>query len=280
MQITWSTFPKFFRHLSAPQLAAMVREVGLDTTNAVIRDGYWSSKTDLAESLPAFCRTMADEGLKVEFCTAGFMPHEIQEDEGLLAVMAEAGIREFRMGYFQWDTSHTPAACLDEAKRQMEGLARQCERHGLRAVYQVHHGTLIPSAWAAWELVRDLPAEHVGVMLDPGNQTQEGWEAPKRSAHLLGKHLVSVGIKDGGVYRDGDKTGLKKGWRKTLGVTLNEGMVDWYDVARALKSVDFAGTFVYMPFYDQGDPAAMAAKLKDEVAYLRDVIAAVEAEEA
>jgi hypothetical protein len=44
---------------------------------------------------------------------------------------------------------------------------------------------------------------------------------------------------------------------------------------RALAAIDFAGTFVFMPFYDENDPDTMTKKLKREVEYLRNIVAAV-----
>lgn len=278
MDITWSVFPKFYSHLSIEQLADLIHHVGLDTTNVVIRDGFWVTKANIRQELPAFVKRMDALGLKIAFSTAGFMLEDVLADDTPLAALAECGVKQFRMGYFKWNKGQSPAESMDDGRRQMAQLAELCARHDLRAVYQVHHGTLIHNAWAAWQLVHDLPAENVGVMLDPGNQVNEGWDHWMTAVHLMGPHLAAMGIKDGGVYRDGDLTGEKKGWYARLGVTLQEGRVNWYDVARALKSVHFAGTFVFMPFYDKDGIDVMTAKLKAEVSYLRDVIATVEKE--
>ena len=58
MNATFSLFPKFYKHLSAEQLAELVREVGLDTTNLVVREGYWADPYNLAadRSETAFAR--------------------------------------------------------------------------------------------------------------------------------------------------------------------------------------------------------------------------------
>ena len=279
MNIRWSIFPKFYRHLSPEQLAALVREVGLDTTNLVIRDGYWVTRAKLMAELPGFLETLRGEGLRVQFATAGFEPDEIESDPAPLRFLAEHGITEFRMGYFRAGGREVRAA-LDAARRRMETIATLCERANIRCVYQVHHGTLIPNASAAYPLVKDLDPRFVGVELDPGNQTFEGWENWDRSAHLLGKYLVALGVKDSTLSRDPAKAAQpNKGWTRRW-CPLDEGVVNWYDVVRALRAADFGGTFVFMPFYDENDPAAMTTKLKREVAYLRRVVAEVEATKA
>jgi sugar phosphate isomerase/epimerase len=274
MQLTYSVFPKFLQSLSAPELASAVREAGLDTTNLVIRDGYWVSKAALAAQLPAFLEAMRGEGLTVRFATAGFLPEELQADESPLALLREHGIAELRMGYFQAPAAQVRTA-LDDARRRMGVMAALCAKHGVRAIYQVHHGTLIPGASAAYHLVRDLDPKAVGVELDPGNQTHEGLEDWARSAHLLGEYLVALGVKDSRQHREpsrGDEP--TKGWSRWW-CPIDEGVINWHAVLSALKAVGFAGTLEFMPFYEPHNVFAQLATLKREVAYLRGVEAAV-----
>lgn len=274
MNATFSIFPKFYRHLSAPELAEMVKAVGLDTTNLAIRKGYWVSPDDLAHDVPAFVAAMAAAGLEVRFATAGFSAEQVLADETPLKVLADSGIRDFRMGYFGV-ADDDPAASLAEARAKMEQVARVCERVGIRAVYQVHHGTLIPTATGAYYLVKDLPPSAVGVMLDPGNQAFEGFERWGRSARLLGRHLAAIGVKDVAIGRDFARLGEPdKGWTRNWAVC-GEGVTNWYELVEALAAIDFVGTFVWMPFYDADQPDRMTAKLAGEVAYLRRVVAEV-----
>jgi sugar phosphate isomerase/epimerase len=277
MDITFSIFPKFYRHLRVEELAELIRTVGLDTTNLAIREGYWVSGRDLAAEVPAFVKAMAAAGLSIHFATAGFSPEQVIADDTPLRILADNGVGEYRMSYFRVG-GDGPRASLDAARRQMEQVAEVCARCGVRAVYQVHHGTLVPTATGAYYLVRGLPAEHVGVMLDPGNQAFEGFEKWDRSARLLGGQLAAIGVKDVAVTRDPDKAGEPgKGWKRDW-TTVDRGVTNWHELVAALKGIDFKGTFVWMPFYDADDPEEMTRKLGAEVAYLRKVVADVEAE--
>lgn len=278
MSTSFSVFPKFFQHLDAGQLASLIREMGLDTTNLIVRDGYWTSESNLAAELPEFMRTMAREGLDVRFATTGFEADSLIADPSPLAILADNGIREFRMGYFR--PGNNPREALERARASMERLAALCEKYGIRAVYQIHHVTLIPSPSAVWHLVKGLSPKFIGVEIDPGNQSFEGFENWDRSAMLLGEYITAVGVKDTVLAQDPSKTAEPaKGWHREF-APIYEGVTNWYDVIGALSKVSFKGTFVFMPFYDENDPAAMAAKLKREVAYLREVVAVVEEERA
>jgi sugar phosphate isomerase/epimerase len=207
----------------------------------------------------------------VRFATAGFTAEEIIADESLVARLAEHGIRDFRMDYFRY-TGGEPRRGFDEARRKLGQVASVCQRYGIRAVYQVHHRTLIASAWSAWELVRDLPPGAVGIELDPGNQSHEGFEAWDKSIRLLGPHFVAAGIKDTRVWRDDTHAGdPDKGWRRAW-CPIDEGVTNWHDFLGACHASRFDATFVFMPFYAPEDQQAQLAKLNGEVSYFKHTL--------
>ncbi len=266
-----SLFPKHYQHLSVKELAGLVRQVGLDTTNVVIRDGYWVTKAGIASELPEFTRVMREEGLKVEFASAGFYPEELRADPSLLETMAACGIKEFRLGWFRVRDDDVRGS-LDYARAELESVVPLLERYGVRGVYQLHHFTLIPSPSAAWLIIKGLPHEQIGVELDPGNQSNEGFEIWSRSVPLLGEYIKAVGVKDSILVRDMQRANdWDKGWRR-VSAPIYEGTVNWYDLVQQLAKIGFSGTFVLMPFYDQDNPAAMTEKLKLEVEYLRGIL--------
>ncbi len=274
MQIAWSLFPKFFSHLSLPALAELVREVGLDTTNLVVRDGFQVTPEYMAEELPLFLRVMRREGLEIRFATTDYSAEALLEKPETLTVLADAGIRDFRMGHFP-DLGGDVREALRQAREQLERLVPLCERAGIRAVTQLHNNTLIASPGMAYHLFADLPPEWIGLELDPGNQSFDGHEEWSRSARLLGSTLVAVGVKDTGVIRDmGLSESPNKGWARYW-TPIDNGVTDWHEVVRALQGIDFAGTFVFMPFYAPDDPAEMRRRLREEVAYLRNIVAEI-----
>jgi sugar phosphate isomerase/epimerase len=268
-----SIFPKFFNNLSLPQLTGLISEVGLDTTNLVVRDGFWVTPDNIQTELPIFMRSMATEGLQVKFATTGYSAQELVKNSDPLKIMADNGIEYFRIGYFSYDKD--VVAAMLSARDDLSMLADKCADAGIRAVHQVHHGTLISNASSAYTVFNGLSSQYLGVELDPGNQCYEGWENINRSINLLGDYFCAMGIKDTVLLRDNNNINSQsKGWYRTF-APLNEGVIDWYEIMRGLKQADFSGHLVFMPFYDEDNLPEMRRKLKIEIAYLRSVIAEV-----
>lgn len=274
MKAIFSIFPKFFQHLSAEQLAEMIHEVGLDTTNLVIRDGYWVSMANLAKEASAFLKTMNAAGLDVRFATTSLSADQVIADPAPLSILADNGIREFRMDYF-WYPGGDTRGQICSARGQIEKMVAACERANIRAVLQVHHGTITPSASAAYHLVNGLPHKYIGVELDPGNQTWEGYERIELGARLLDEYFVAAGIKDTTLTRDPSKADQpNKGWQRQW-APLDEGVIDWHEFIEVLTRIRWQGTFVFMPFYNEREPDELTRTLKREVAYLRQITATV-----
>ena len=277
MKATYSVFPKFLRHLDTHQLAELVHQVGLDTVNVVIRDGYRVDETSIGNELANYITDLKNEGLAPYFATTGYTADYLAADPTPLAIMADNGITQFRLGYF-WMKQGDARQSLTEARAGIAALSELCERNNIKAVYQVHHGTLISSAFAAYGLVKDTNPAYIGVELDPGNQAHEGYEAWDKSVSLLADYVVAVGIKDVAWVKQRkleDRPTTE--WRNQL-VGLKEGVTDWYELLRALNRQNFAGTFAFMPFYHEDDPAKLVEQLKLDVDYLRIAQREVESE--
>jgi len=274
MKAVFSIFPKYYKHLDVHGLASLVREVGLDTTNVIIRDGYWASPSGLAADMPVFMHAMRVAGLNVSFATTDYSVASLLSDPTPLAILADNGITDFRLGYFK-ELPEGPRASFTAARSELERLVPICERYGLRAVSQLHHNTMLSSPSAAWHVINGLPARWIGIELDPGNQSFEGYEDWGRTARLLAGYIVAAAVKDTLLMRDALRTSEPdKGWQRTW-APIDEGVVNWHDFLKSLAVIDFAGSYVFMPFYHEDNPELMTDNLKREVAYLRQIMASI-----
>ena len=267
MQVTWSIFPKFQQQLDPRGLAAFVRDVGLDTTNLVVRDGYWVEPKNLAADTAKFCEAMKREGIELHYATTDYTPAQLIKDPTPLQVFHDNGIQAFRIGHVK--ATADVRGDLKRTRGEFEQLAKLCEKHGVRAIYQLHHATLLPSPSSVFPMLDGLPSEAIAMELDPGNQSFEGYEDYERSARLLGKYLGWCSCKDSVIRQD--PKALERpdqGWKREW-TPAYEGVVRWDQLFAGLAAIDFHGVIKLMPFYDAKDPAEQQKKLKKEVAYLR-----------
>lgn len=247
-----SLFPKFFRELKPADLAILLRDSGIDTVNAVIREGFWVDPALVRTELPAFVGAMAQEGVEVTHASADFDASYLMENLWLLDSFFRAKLKTFRLGYFKGEG--WPRMALDRARGQLEALQPHLKQRGLRALLQPHHGTLISNPTAAYYLMRGLDSQALGVKLDPGNGAVEGYEDPNHAVPLLGDFLGAVGVKN-----------LRWEGKQRHWCPLDQGVVDWAVQFQVLRQAHFDGLFVFMPFYHEAGHEALKAGLKRDV---------------
>jgi sugar phosphate isomerase/epimerase len=281
--IAFDLFPKALRGLEPAALAGLIRETGLDSTALVVREGFWAEPATVGRDARRFTDAMRREGVRVEFAVTDFAVADLARDAAPLEALAAAGIRGFRPRFEPKPGDGDVRGALDGLRSSLERLAPRCEDLGVRASYQLHHNMLVSSPSGVWPLVKGLPAEAVGVMIDPGNQAREGMEDWDRSCRLLGEYVATAGVKDVAITRRPEAPGPEegprpdKGWRRSW-APVDEGVTNWHHVVTALSGVGFAGRFVFMPFYREDDPRGMRTALAGEVAYIRGVLSEVSAE--
>lgn len=258
----YSVFPKFLPHLEPRILGETLKRCGLDACNLVVREDFWVEPGNIPERAPGVVSALREAGLKVELATMRVGADEIGSRPEMLEQVAELGVKAVRFGYFQSGSDDAWGL----ARRGMEKVARAAQRAGIKAVVHVHQGTLITDSTAALKLVDGLPVEHVGVMLDPGNQYREGWEDFGAAMDRLGPYHCAWGVKDWRVpHRDSPGAWVPCG---------EDGCIDWPGLFHSMAARDFDGTLVFMPFYDGGNPERLVERLAREVAFIRAAEAA------
>jgi sugar phosphate isomerase/epimerase len=210
---------------------------------------------------------MKAQGIELHYATTSYTPQQLIKDPTPLQVFHDHGIRAFRLGHV--DATKGVRGDRTRTRGEFEQLARLCEKHGVRAIYQLHHNTLMPSPSAVFPIIDGLPSDAIAVELDPGNQSFEGYEDYARSARLLDKYVGWCACKDSVIRQDPKGVDRPdKGWRREW-APVYEGVVRWDELFAALAAIDFHGVIKLMPHYETKDPDRQQEKLKREVAYLK-----------
>jgi sugar phosphate isomerase/epimerase len=163
--------------------------------------GFWAGNratwplTGLEQSLPQIAAITKDAGLAFSGI-GGYARCDNHEDvERMLAATAALGAERVRVTMPHTDEGDY-RALLAAARADMEWVVERARHHGVKALVELHHETITPSASAAFRLVDGLDPEHVGVIHDLGNLVIEGQERHLSAFELLGPYLAHVHIKN------------------------------------------------------------------------------------
>jgi len=130
-----------------------------------------------------------------------------------------------------------------EAREFLQAVEDLARSHGSKALVEIHHRTICPSASLAHRLVSAFDPELVGVIFDPGNMAQEGFEDYRIGAELLGPYLAHVHVKNAAFERPAGGGVWEPRW-----APLEDGVVDFGLVFEALELVGYDGWLVMEDF--------------------------------
>jgi sugar phosphate isomerase/epimerase len=130
-----------------------------------------------------------------------------------------------------------------EARVFLEAVEDLARSHGVKALVEIHHRTICPSASLAHRLVSAFDPEFVGVVFDPGNMAQEGFEDYRIGTELLGPYLAHVHVKNAAFERPAGGGLWEPRW-----APLEDGVVDFGLLFEALENVGYRGWLVVEDF--------------------------------
>lgn len=147
------------------------------------------------------------------------------------------------------------------------------KKHGVKADFEMHMGTITASASAARRLASYFDPRYIGVIYDTGNLVYEGYEEYQMALEILGPYLDLVHIKNAKwVKKEVDgKEKYAADW-----APFTDGHADFEKIFRALKAVGYDG---YVSFEDFSSAETSDEKLKTDISYIRSMVDAVWNEE-
>ncbi|MGI5232617.1 sugar phosphate isomerase/epimerase family protein [Actinoallomurus sp. CA-142502] len=177
----------------------------------------------------------AEAGLRIIGLNPYLEPGDLAglEEMMRLAVIAGAAgvrLRAPRMGDAGF---HRLVATATEYFTAAAELAR---RYEIKALLEMHQGTVCPSASLAVRVVGELPAEHVGVIYDAGNVVLEGSEDPSMALQILGPYLAHVHLKNAAFTRPPGGGVWRPEW-----TPLDDGVLDVPRVLDVLAAAGYQG---------------------------------------
>jgi len=153
-----------------------------------------------------------------------------------------AGAPQVRVGAGAPD-GHPYKELFAEAREFLQAVEDLARSHGIKALVEIHHRTICPSASLAHRLVSAFDPELVGVIFDPGNMAQEGFEDYRIGAEFLDPYLAHVHVKNAAFERPAGGGVWERRW-----APLEDGVVDFGLVFEALELVGYDGWLVMEDF--------------------------------
>jgi len=276
----YAAFSLILPELTLEEQVALCRDLGYDALELRVRDmtpqdrdqpySFWGRHRDpigpsnLTAEIPRLLRTTAGAG--VALCALA--PYTGITDPDAFAPMAAAaealGAPLIRVTAPAWDGTELFEPLFDRAIAGLESIETIARRHGVKAVIEIHMGTIAPSASAVRRLLEGFDPEAVGAILDPGNMIHEGYESWSLAAAILGPYLAHVHVKNARWVLTDKPAGGPWRWAPKP-ATLREGAADWREILRVLHQAGYEGTLTVEDATDQ----PTRAKLEDALAFLQ-----------
>jgi len=236
-------FSKSFQDWPIPQMCQRFREIGLDGVDLTVREKGSIEPKNVETELPVAVKAAHEAGIEIDFISTNINA-VTAEAEKVLATASKQGIARFKMGYVVYRPFGTLVEQMDEARRQIEAVAKLGRKYGILACMHIHSGRCVPShGTMLYQLLRDFPPDLVGAYVDTLHTVYEGGgEGWRQGLDLLKPWITLCAVKNFAYFAgEKDKTGQVQ-W-KTKVVPIAEGISPLPLFVATLKEAGFKGTF-------------------------------------
>lgn len=234
---------------------------------------YWvynKSTLDLRdiENEAKRAKTLCDEaGLAVFGLTTYLATNELEQLERVFRAAQSIDCHQVRVGLVPYnpEKADAPYPVLFERMREdLKKIDALAAETGVKAVLEIHMDTMISSPSAAYRALEGFDPDHIGLIFDPGNMVNEGFEDYQKSFELLGRYIAHIHVKNGILVEDGeDELGAKK-WKRVW-TPLNKGMADLKRLFVVAHKMGYDGTFSVEDF---SNDFTTDEKLANNIEYL------------
>ncbi len=209
-------------------------------------------------------RSLAEEaGLTIPNLGTYINVGDLAAVENAMQFAVTAGAPSVRVGVARNDEPDGFQAIFERSASFLAGVQALSQQYGVKALIEMHHGTIAASATAARRLVEHCDPAHVGVIHDCGNMVFEGHEDYRRGLETLGPYLGHVHVKNAAFDRPTEGGVWKGRW-----APLRDGVVDFAALFAALRTVGYDGWIVVEDFSRAYNSHTA---LRENLAFLRGV---------
>lgn len=237
--------------------------------------GFWAGNratwplATLEADIPTIASVTREAGLEFSGIGGYAQASNHADVDRVLAATGVLGAGQVRVAMPRTDTDEAYPDLFDRTRRDLEWVVDRATEHGVKALVELHHETITPSASAARRLLDGLDPAHVGVIHDLGNLVIEGRENHRAAFEILGEYLAHVHVKNArwvtdGTRRDDGSLVWNHEW-----APLRDGQAD---VSRYLTDLARHGYDGWVTLEDFSTDLPLEERTRDNLAFLRELV--------
>ncbi len=266
------------RDYSIEETVSMAAEAGFDAVDFRYDEDGVHFPLDISDAEVERVRTLVGEsGMHVSGITTYFLlgavdPAEVEQHISNLRRASEIaqlmGAHLVRCKGADFDAQVGYERQRELFRVQAEQAGAMAAQFDVEYTLEQHGASLFASAGQNLDMMRGLQTDRVGVIYDPGNCFQEGYERVEVQINMLGKLIKQVHVKNA-IQTNSEELG----WRDTTAVEwrrLDSGLLDWARIIQLLREVGYDGYLTLEDFGSKFD--TVQEKLNWSVEYLRGII--------
>jgi sugar phosphate isomerase/epimerase len=232
--------------------------------------GFWQGNrctfplSTFLEDAPRIRALSEAAGLAIPAIASYVQADDAENVERVLRGAAALGTPLARIQVPRYDGQTGFVELWERARRDYREVARLARTHGVKALVEIHHETIVPSASATRRFLDGLDPESVGAIYDPGNMVWEGHEQYRLGLETLGSYLAHVHAKNSGWRQTGRRLDGSLAWQAEW-APLDAGIVDLRDLLAVLRAVGYDG---WISVEDFSTERPLAERVRENLNYL------------
>lgn len=206
--------------------------------------GFWQGNrctfplSSFAADAPGIRALTEQTGLAIPAIASYVQAPDLEHVERVLRGAKSLGVPMVRIQVPRYDGTSGYIEARDDAQRAYREVERLARDAGVKALVEIHHNTILPSASATRLFLDGFDPDWVGAIYDPGNMVHEGHERYRLGLETLGPYLAYVHVKNAGWRQTGRREDGSAAWAGYW-APLDAGIVDLRELFGALRAIGY-----------------------------------------
>ncbi len=245
----------------------------IDQDPAHAGGSFWSANkatvplTGFEEQAPEVRKMTEDAGLEMPSLGTYMTCDDLEAADGAMRGARVLGVSQLRIRVPNYNGTDPFTPIWDKAKAEYRDIVDLAAKHDVKALLELHHRSIVPSASAAKLFLDGLDPDHVGVIHDAGNLVYEGYESHRLSLEQLGPYLAHVHVKNARWVPVGQAEDSTMEW-KCEWAPVHQGVIDMRQLFGALHAIGYDG---WVGLEDFSSERSTEDKLRENLAYLKGI---------